>query len=257
FLHFKNDLILKQVIFLNHEWVTKGVYKILDDPIVIENRGIFTDKDIERIWKDSEHKPKTVELIALMKNTKFDLCFKVGSNKYLVPRLLPVDQIDYLWDKDQTTAKFEYRYKFMPKGILTRLIVKLNEDIFENNYWRYGVKLNHENTFALVREYYFENKITISLIGDSVKEYLYILRKNIASIHKDYNELEFKEMVPCSCSYCEKSKKPHFFEFKVLKKYEVSGKSNIVCDESVEDVDVNLLLSNYGKELRQKEISRM
>ena len=29
--------------------------------------------DIDRIWKDSEHKPKTVELISLMKNTKFEL----------------------------------------------------------------------------------------------------------------------------------------------------------------------------------------
>lgn len=254
FLHFKNDIVLKQVIFLNHEWVTKGVYKILDDPIVIENRGVFTDKDIERIWKDSEHKPRTVELIALMKNTKFDLCFEVAPNKYLVPRLLPVDQINYEWDHDKTTARFEYRYKFMPKGILARLIVKMNEDIFENNYWRYGVKLCHENTFALVREYYFENKITICLVGESVKEYLYILRKNIASIHKDYNELEFKEMVPCICSFCTKSKKPHFYEFKVLKKYEVSGKTNIVCDESVEDVDVNVLLSNYGKELGKRKM---
>lgn len=254
FLHFKNDLILKQVIFLNHEWVTKGVYKILDDPIVIENRGVFTNDDIDRIWRDSEHKPKTVELIALMKNTKFDLCFEVGSNKYLVPRLLPVDQIDFTWSEDETMARFEYRYKFMPKGILTRLIVKLNEDIYDNNYWRYGVKLTYDNTFALVREFYFENKITISLIGDSVKEYLYILRKTIDSIHKDYNELEYKEMVPCICSYCSGSRKPHFYQYKVLKKYEVSGKAKITCDESVEDVDVNVLLSNYGKEVGKRKM---
>lgn len=254
FLHFKNDLVLKQIIFLNHEWVTKGVYKILDDPIVIKNRGVFNDKDIDRIWRDSEHKPKTVELIALMKNTKFDLCFEVGANKYLVPRLLPVDQIEYNWDETKISAKFEYRYKFMPKGILTRLIVKLNEDIYKNNYWRYGVKLNYDNTFALVREYYFENKITISLSGESVKEYLYTIRKTIDSIHKDYNELEYKEMVPCICSYCDQSKNPHFYQFKVLKKYEISGKTKIICDESVEEVDVNILLSNYGKELGKRKM---
>lgn len=254
FLHFRNDIVLKRVIFLNHEWVTKGVYKILDDPIVIENRGVFTGQDIERIWKDSEHKPKTVELISLMKNTKFDLCFEVSAEKYLVPRLLPVDQIEFQWNDSMTSAKFEFRYKFMPKGIVARLIVKMNEDIFENNYWRYGVKLNFDNTFALVREYYFENKITISLYGDSVKEYLFAIRKSFAAIHGDYNDLEIKEMVPCICSYCEKNKYPHFFPYKVLKKYEISGKSKIICDESVEEVDVNVLLINYGKEIGKRKM---
>ena len=254
FLHFKNDIVLKQVIFLNHEWVTKGVYKILDDSIVIENRGIFTDEDIDRIWKDSEHKPKTAELISLMKNTKFDLCFEVSDKKYLVPRLLPVDQIEYSWNEQNVTARFEYRYKFMPKGILARLIVKLNEDIFENNYWRYGVKLNFENTYALIREFYFENKIVISLYGDAVKEYLFTIRKAFAAIHKDYNDLVIKEMVPCICSYCISNNNPHFYPYRVLKKYEISNKSKIICDESVEEVDVNILLSNYGTEVGMRKM---
>ncbi|RAR47556.1 COR domain-containing protein [Flavobacterium lacus] len=254
FLHFRNDIVLKQVIFLNHEWITKGVYKILDDSIVKDNKGVFTDHDIDRIWKDSEHKPKTVELISLMKNTKFDLCFEVSSKKYLVPRLLPVDQIEFKWNEKKSTSKFEFRYKFMPKGILARIIVKLNEDIFENIYWRYGVKLKYENTFALIREYYFENKISISLYGDSVKEYLFLIRRAFADIHKDYNELEIKEMVPCICGYCTISSNPHFFHFKVLKKYEISGKARIVCDESLDEVDVNILLSNYGKELGKRKM---
>jgi internalin A len=254
FLHFRNDIVLKQVIFLNHEWITKGVYKILDDSIVKDNKGVFTDMDIERIWKDSEHKPKTVELISLMKNTKFDLCFEVGPKKYLVPRLLPVDQIEFEWDENNATAKFEFRYKFMPKGMLARIIVKLHEDIFENSYWRYGVKLKFEDTFALIREYYFENKISISLYGDSVKESLFLIRKAFAKIHKDYNDLEIKEMIPCVCDYCSINSNPHYFPFRVLKKYEISEKTKIVCDESLQEVDVNVLLSNYGKELGKRKM---
>ncbi len=254
FLHFRNDIILRQVIFLNHEWVTKGVYKILDDSLVKENKGVFTDNDIERIWKDSEHKPKTAELISLMKNTKFDLCFEVGESKYLVPRLLPVDQIEFSWNNDKVTTRFEFRYKFMPKGILARLIVKLNNEIYKNTYWRYGVLLNFEDNYALVREYYFENKITISLYGSAVKEYLYTIRKAFAEIHSDYNDLEIKEMIPCICDYCLKNTNPHFYSYTVLRKYEISNKSRITCDESVEDVQVDLLLSNYNKRVNKRRM---
>ena len=254
FLHFRNDITLKQVIFLNHEWITKGVYKILDDSIVKQKKGVFTNQDIERIWIDSEHKPKTAELISLMKNTKFDLCFEVSPSKYLVPRLLPVDQIDFPWNNNKVTAKFEFRYKFMPKGILARLIVKLNNDIYDNTYWRYGVLLNFDGNFALVREYYFENKITISLYGDSVKEYLYTIRKAFAEIHKDYNDLEIKEMIPCICNYCINNSSPHFYSFTVLRKYEISNKLKITCDESVEDVDVGILLSNYSKRVNKRKM---
>lgn len=254
FLHFRNDIVLKKVIFLNHEWITKGVYKILDDSIVKNNKGMFTDLDIERIWKDSEHKPRTVELISLMKNSKFDLCFEVSNNKYLVPRLLPVDQIEFDWNDSQTTSKFEFRYKFMPKGILARIIVKLHQDIFENNYWRYGVKLKYDNTYALIREYYFENKISISLFGDSVKEYLFHIRKTFAEIHKDYNDLDIKEMIPCNCQYCSMNHNPHYFSYKVLKKYDISGKTKITCEESLDEVNVNILLSNYGRELGKRKL---
>ena len=49
----------------------------------------------------------------------------------------------------------------MPKGILARLIVKSSNDIFEDKYWRYGVILKYENSKAIVKEKFFENKITI------------------------------------------------------------------------------------------------
>ena len=40
-LHFQDDIDLKDIVFLNHEWITKGVYKILDDKEVINKRGDF------------------------------------------------------------------------------------------------------------------------------------------------------------------------------------------------------------------------
>lgn len=246
-LHFQDDIDLKDIVFLNHEWITKGVYKILDDKEVIKKKGRFTNSDLKRIWSNDDHKHKIRELISLMKNRKFDLCFELENGEYLVPRLLPVDEIDHAWLSSNENSKFELRYKFMPKGILARLIVKLSNEIFEDKYWRYGVVLQYENTKAIIKEKYFENKIAIELSGQNKREYLFIIRKAINEIHKDFNKIEVNEMVPCQCSLCKNVDSPSFFKFDLLKRYELKGIKNIRCNQSLEEVNVFELTSDILK----------
>ncbi len=243
-LHFQDDIDLKDTVFLNHEWLTTGVYKILDDTKVIEQKGRFTIDDVKRIWSTDEYKYKIRELISLMKNRKFDLCFELPNNEYLVPRLLPVDEVEHAWESSPENTKFEFRYKFMPKGILTRLIVKLNSDIFENKYWRYGVILQSDGTSAIIREKYFENKITIELSGNNKREYLFYIRKVINEIHKDYNKIKVSEMIPCNCSHCKTVLSPQFYPFELLQRYELNEIIEIRCEKSLEMVNVSSLTSD-------------
>lgn len=252
-LHFQNDVELRDLVILNHEWITKGVYKILDDKKVIEQNGRFSAEDLFRIWSNGEHRPKTRELLSLMKNTKFDLCFEVGTGEYLIPRLLPVDEIEHSWEEKATNSKFEFRYKFMPKGILTRLIVKMNSDIYNDQYWRYGVILKHDKTYAIIREKYFESKITIELRGTEKREFLFLIRKTINEIHQDFNKLEVKEMVPCICDQCRESTNPHFYEFNLLRRYESNEIMNIRCDISLEEVRVYDLTNDVAKRSLSEE----
>lgn len=237
-LHFKDDIDLRDMVVLNHEWITLGVYKILDDKHVIAQQGRFTLDDIKRIWSGEEYKHKTRELLSLMKNKKFDLCFELNDGEYLVPRLLPVDEIDHEWETSPDNLKFEFRYKFMPKGILTRLIVKLNSDILNKNYWRYGVVLKYENTLAIIREKYFENKITVEIAGSDKREYLFIIRKAIKDIHSDFNKLKVQEMIPCICQMCLTIDNPYFYDFALLRRYESKNINSIRCEKSLEEVKV-------------------
>ncbi len=254
-IHFQNDVDLKDIVILNHEWITKGVYKILDDKNVIEQKGKFTYADIKRIWENDEHKLKTRELISLMKNTKFDLCFEINHGEFLVPRLLPVDEVDYNWKNSCENSKFEFRYKFMPKGIVARLIVKMNSDIYNGKYWRYGVMLNYESTYALIKEKYFENKITIELSGNNKREFLFHIRKTINEIHNDFNKLDFSEMVPCNCNLCSSSETPYFYEFSLLRRYEEKDIKEIRCDNSLHEVSVfNLTSDIVRKSLSDERI---
>lgn len=252
-IHFQNDIDLRDIIILNHEWITKGVYKILDDKEVIKNKGRFSYSDILRIWSDDEHKGKIRELISLMKNNKFDLCFELENGEFLVPRLLPVDEVDHKWEILPDNTKFEFRYKFMPKGTLARLIVKMNSDIYDEKYWRYGVILKYDDTYAIIKEKYFENKITIELKGQNSREFLFLIRKAINQIHKDFNKLEVHEMVPCNCQICSSSESPHFYEFNLLKRYELNDIMNIRCEISLQEVPVFELTSNIAKRALTEE----
>lgn len=243
-LHFKDDIELRDTVFLNHEWITKGVYKILDDPKVIEQKGRFSSNDIMRIWSAVDYREKMSQLLFLMRNKKFDLCFELEDGDFIVPRLLPVDEIDISWPNESQTSRFEIRYKFMPKGILSRLIVKMNQDILEDKYWRYGVLLRYDGTEALVRERYFENKITITLHGSNRKEFLAIIRKHILQINKDFRRLKYDEMVQCTCNDCVNSSTPYFHSYDLLRRCEQKGITSIMCNNSLLYVNVADLMSD-------------
>lgn len=255
-LHFQDDLDLKDTIFLNHEWITKGVYKILDDKKVIEQKGRFSIGDIKRIWDEDEYRDKMSQLLSLMRNKKFDLCFELENHDFLVPRLLPVDEIEVKWPESVSNTRFEIRYKFMPKGILARLIVKMNRDIKDDMYWRYGVLLEYEGCVALVREKYFENKIVIKLTGNNKRDFLAIIRKNIYEINKDFKRLNYEEMIQCVCEECKLSGEPFYYSFDLLKRYEQKGITNIRCEQSLHEVEVSLVLRdlNSGKIHKEKLI---
>lgn len=246
-LHFQDNIELKDTVILNHEWLTTGVYKILDDQKVIDKKGKFSIEDLKRIWHDEDYRFKIRELITLMKNKKFDLCFEINNGEYLAPRLLPVDEIEHSWVDEPNNLRFEIHYQFMPKGILTRLIVKMNQDILDNSYWRYGVVLQYQGTRSIIREKYFENKITIQLSGDNKREFLFLIRKTINEIHKDFNKLEFREKVPCICSQCKQSNEPYFYDFDLLLRYEMNNLHKIRCNNSLEEVGVFQLTTDVIK----------
>jgi small GTP-binding protein len=243
-LHFQKDIDLKDTIFLDHEWVTKGVYKVLDDKTVIEQKGRFTTDDICRIWNEPDYREKMPQLLCLMRNKKFDLCFELKNGDFLLPRLLPVDEIELDWESDVNSTMFEFRYKFMPKGILSRLIVKMHQDIVDHKYWRYGVLLNYENTFALIREKYFESKIVVTLSGENKKDFLAVIRRALFEINKDFQKLKVDEMVQCNCEECIHSSSPHFFSYDLLKRCETKSITQIMCEHSLTEVKVASLITD-------------
>ena len=60
----------------------------------------FHDDDLIKIWSDPKYRTKHSELLGLMKNPKFEICFELDIGHYLAPQLLPVDEVDYEWNSN-------------------------------------------------------------------------------------------------------------------------------------------------------------
>ena len=253
FLHFKDNLKLRKVIFLNNEWVTHGVYKVLDDKTVIKNHGEFSHKDLDRLWQSTAYDGWETEFIELMHEFKICYPLKDKKNHYLAPHRLPKDEPKDLPWNNINNLHFEYSYGFMPKGMLARFIVERYKNICERYQWRYGVLLEMNGTFALLREDYFNRKIVIRLRGRDSRDALAQIRGTFEDIHDDFNNLVVDEMVPCNCIQCRGNDVPYLYLFPTLKRYEEEGIEKIRCDRSLKEIRVRFIIDDtYSRKATQR-----
>ena len=150
---FPDDLQLRELTALNAEWVTDGIYRVLNDyPLKEKRNGQLAWSELARIlpadrWPESRHR----YLLDLMR--KFELCFPLEGeqNTELVPELLP-DKTPPLddWNPAECLV-FLYQYTVLPHGVLPRFITRTHSKSQGRERWRSGVVLAREEANAMVR----------------------------------------------------------------------------------------------------------
>lgn len=252
FLHFQDNPILKDILFLKPEWATNAVYRIIDEEVVIKSFGRFDFDQLKTIWSEYPEE-NHLHLVELMK--KFELCFEVpNTQEYIIPELLKPSSPSFYWSYDKN-LRFEYHYEFMPSGILTRLIVISHHLIHEGVYWKNGVVFERENTKALVTSDPFNRKLQLWIDGIHRKELLSILREKIDYIHTTLNHPATKQMVRCICTECINHDTPFFYSYATVKNFVGKDKKTIQCSVSAENVSIELLLGGIeGRTTIEEEI---
>lgn len=247
-LHFQNDPILRNTIILDKSWATEAVYLVLLDKKVTKNFGKVAWKDLDRIW-EKYPLSKRNDLIQLMLN--FLLCYEVEKNKsYIIPQLLPENPnkgYDEYFDASVLYFRISYP-KFMPKGIISQLIVKMNKYIHDNLQWKTGVVLKIDNVYVEVTEDFFDKKINIKVCGSDKRNVLSIIRKEINEINDTFEKLEFQEEVSCGCLKNEDEEKPFFIKRKTLEKYKEKDEREIKCEVCLKNLNVLKLLDIVGND---------
>lgn len=243
FLHFKDNAVLKRWVILRPEWGTEAVYKVLDNEFVIRNKGYFNKKDLEKIWNAPMYCDMHDELISLM--MRFELCYQLdGENTFIAAQLLNRDKPSYPWDNENNLF-IKYTYGFMPKGIITRFIVKMHYYISNQTLvWREGVILERQNTSAEIIETYGAREITIRVCGKNKKEFLAVILDCLDKIHSTYSNIKVDKLIPCNCSECKKAALPYCFEYDYLRKLVDANIFEDRCRNSLKLVSLRALIDD-------------
>jgi len=252
FLHFQDFGALDNFIILQNTWATDAVFAVLDNPKVIKAKGKFTDDDISEIWRDKQYEPAVhKKLLALM--MKFELCYSVESallNSYIIPEMLsdtPPDKYEWIPDDD---LPLQYRYDFMPNGILTRFIVRMHKHIFFLNeqqvVWKTGVKINGTEldcpkTVAEITESWDNKRLFIRVKGPFCKDLMSKITFQLDQLNNEFfrqiNNIDqplkskWYKLIPCNCVNCKDNPIKHFFDYGELLKRKAFGKATIECKE--------------------------
>ena len=153
FLHFQDDLRLKDSVILQNEWATEAVFRIIDDEIIKKKLGRFNHDDCARLWTGPTYAHMHAQLLALMQ--KFELCYELRDSQpptWLLPQLLPPTKPPQLadWGKPEDLV-LRYRYDFLPKGMISRLTVRLHRFVRDpQKAWVIGVLFERDTTAVLV-----------------------------------------------------------------------------------------------------------
>ena len=203
-LHFDDPgspLQLQETKVLNPEWVTGGVYKILNH-MLMQHGGVLEKLQLAGVLADPEKYPPERQQFIVDMMRQFELCFAFpdsGGTKFLIPELLLPNEPDLNWD-ERDALNFEYHYKVLPDGIIPRFIVRTHDKLTDRpTYWRSGVVLEIDRCRALVRGETSVGKVFVSVRGPVPahrRNALAVIREEFRRIHATIPRIGAEEKVP-------------------------------------------------------------
>ncbi|MEE9553496.1 MAG: COR domain-containing protein [candidate division Zixibacteria bacterium] len=248
-LNFHDDPRLYDTNILNPEWVTNGVYKILNSHALFESKGVLERAQLNEIL-DIEIYPEDKHLFIIDMMRKFELCFDfegTKDEKFLIPDLLSKEEA-YTGEWKDPLA-FQFHYNVLPGSIISRFIVRMHPYIHKNTCWRNGVLLEHEKNIALVKADTEEKTIYIRVKGheDKRRLFLAIIRAEFDLIHKTIPRIDAKEKVPLP------DEPDIVIDYEHLLNLESMGESSFVPPGLKERISVQQLLNGIEDEQTRRE----
>ncbi len=247
FLHFQDDLRLRKTVVLQNRWATEAVFKILDDETIKSRFGRFTAEDCKRLWASGEYADMHLELLAMME--KFEICYLLAGAEpptWLAPQLLspsrPESAADWAMLSDLVLA---YRYDFLPRGLVSRLMVRLHRFVEQpSQAWSTGALFEREQSQLLAEETLRGNEIILRARGPEKKALLSVVASELDVLNASFAGLKDKvgKWVPCICEKCTQTASPELFEETRLKQRKKDGRMTIECPGSYAEVSVLELL---------------
>ncbi len=190
----------KETMVFNPEWITQGVYGIIDSNSIKEKNGILRREHLGALLDPNKYPADRYDFIIKMMR-RFELCADIEPDQvFLIPDLLTPNQPKEIRDEDwKGSLGFQYHYETYLPSIFTRFIVKMYGYEHQGQYWKSGLVLEYKDSLALVKAERVDKKLLISIKGGNLRDNQYLLsaiRKELKEIHGKYAELGITEKVP-------------------------------------------------------------
>lgn len=196
-LNFQDDPRLEDTNILNPDWVTRGVYCILNDDRLMERRGLLERQDLIRIL-DPRTYPRHKHQFILDMMCKFELCFAfegLEGERFLISDLLS-KEAPVIGDWNDALA-FQYHYNVLPSSVISRFIVRMHPYLYKTMYWRSGAVVADQGNRALVQADREDKRVYIWVRGpeQTRRVLLSIIRYHFDTIHKTIPGIRVEEKV--------------------------------------------------------------
>jgi internalin A len=247
FLHFQEDVLLSRTIILQNQWATEAVFMMMEDAEVKRKFGRFVADDYRKTWSDIAYCDMHPELLALMQ--KFELCYQLPDTTphiWIIPQLLPPSRPERLrlWEKPDDIV-LRYRYEFMPKGLINRLMVRQHRFVRQPDLgWVSGALFERSDTEVLAVVAPTGNEIILRARGAEQRELLSVISSDLDALNSTFHGVSerVRRFIQCRCARCAKSPSPEYFDLAKLLQRRRDNKSTIECGESYLNVRVTDLL---------------
>ncbi|BCM88601.1 E3 ubiquitin-protein ligase SspH2 [Abditibacteriota bacterium] len=243
-LNFKDDPRLSDTYVLNPEWVTNGIYKMLNAKRLEQSQGVLGLDDLSSILVAEEYPARLHGfLVNLMQ--KFELCFRFenySQERYLIPELLDKQDLELKEFETGDCLLFQYHYNIVPEGLMPRFIVRTHQMSQGLPRWRTGVVLQYDGNRALVKADVQDRKVFIAVTGNpqGQRGFLTLIRSHFDHIHYSIARLQAVEMVPVP------DYPKQVLEYRRLLVREANGRTDVEIEVGDDVIEISLqkLLNN-------------
>ena len=248
-LHFAEESNLAGTHILQPDWVTHGIYNLLNAPD-LQAKGVLPLGMVGKVLDPARYPFHKHEFLLEIMG-KFELCFRLPEHKtWLIPTLLPPDRPDFEWPAPSQPA-FQLHYAILLPSIIGRLMVRLHQHTWQGVRWRDGFVLAREGARAQVRALRTQNRIAIWLDGDPAqrRSLLTLIRAQLDEIHASFAKLAVEEYVPIPSH-------PHeAIPYRDLRFYEEAGEMNPLYAPIRGRLDVRALLDGVETPAERLELT--
>jgi len=276
-LHFQNDEQLMGTIILRSSWAVEGVYTFLKDERLAKKNGQFRSEEFfEMLCANGSYTPSGGQkILQLMTKDNFDICYEASKGRYVAAQLLPDNAPAYTFHKNDC-LQFRYQYPIMPKGLISRLIVRLSEfleadqESGEQVVWKKGAVLRIPKDGQECRVRIMEDnaessaglrQIIVEVLGEPTylrKYALHRVRDAVNELHRRwFRSIHADEMVPCCCTLCRKAAQPYPHKLERLLNLKFNRRvEEAQCGDSGIAVPIDLMLEGVYEKSEIKKFEQ-